>query len=127
MPKVRVTRASRPDRPEFDCGDLQAAVDYVWDNWTPGTDQYAIWISEPPPSGGPDCVVCVPFRVLEDWEARAAEIVAQWEGHWLLIESMPARHRDAARNDLRRAVADTLLVAAVSGIDDKPRELDVGF
>ena len=127
MPKVRVTRTSRPDRPEFTCGDMQAAIDYVIGKWVPGADQYAIWMSEQQPSKGPDCVVCVPFRVLEDCQARAAEVVAHWEESWLLIESMPARHRDAARDHLLGAIAHNLLVAAVSGIDHGPRDIDDDF
>ncbi len=127
MPKVRVTRISRSDSPEFTCGDLQTAIDYVAGNWVPGADQYAIWMSASQPTTGPDCMVCVPFRVLEDCQARAAEVVVHWEGNWLLIESMPARHRDAARNDLLEAIADTLLVAAVSGIDHDSRYIDDDF
>ena len=85
----------------------------------------ALVVSTPPPGDGPDAAVCVPSASFGDWEEQAARVVEGWESRWLLIASMPTRHREEARADLLHAVASALVAAAINGVDGvgRPDEL----
>ncbi len=118
MTRTYVTRAAQPASAEFAGQDLEASLDYVASRSAPGMPRLAIWRTSPPPDEGPDAVVCVPLAVLMDCQARAAEVVRQWDERWLLIESMPRLRRDEARDGLRAAVVASLLDAVSKGIAD---------
>lgn len=87
----------------------------------------AIVMSVPPPEHGPDAAVCVPLEGFASWEEHAASAVDNWERQWLLISSMPVRHRDEVRADLLHVKAAALVAAATNGIDSTGRPEDLLF
>ena len=91
-----------------------------------GNGRFAIVPPDGPTNDPPPAVMCVPLEAMIDWEALAAAVVAEWEKTWLLIESMPSRHREEARADLHHAVATALISAAIAGVDEMGGP-DVGF
>ena len=109
--------------------DLRSALDEVRTRLPPSTRRLAIWSDAPTPERGPDVVVCVPVSLFESRRAQAKEVVARWDFAWLLLESMPSRHRDAAHQHLVDEISMALLAAAIEGVkdpaDDDPE--DVGF
>ncbi len=124
--RTYVVEISRRGRPLFE-GDRAACLAFI-DRHVPDVrTRLALVVSPPPPAEGPDALVCVPAAGFADWEAMAAEAVAAWEQRWLLIESMPFRHRDEARADLHHAVASALVAAAIAGVDARGAPDDVGF
>lgn len=128
--EVYVTLAQRsPKTKLFSAPDLRSALDRVRARPAPGASRFAIWTDAPAPDGQPDVVVCVPVPILETRRAQAEEVVARWDAMWLLVESMPHRHRDAARQHLVDEISVALLAAAIEGVEDTPVEdnEDVGF
>ena len=115
--RTYVVELARRTRPLFE-GPRAACIKFIAGVAVPGMTRLGLVVSAPPPDDGPDAVVCVPAIAFRDWEERAAEVVAAWETRWLLIESMPIRHRDEARADLHHAVASALIAAAIAGVDD---------
>ena len=106
-------------------GSLGACTRFIAGQTSPGMTRLALIVSAPVPDRGPDAAVCVPALVFGEWEEHAAKVVADWEARWLLIESMPSRHRDEARADLLHTVASALVAAAINGVDSagRPDEL----
>lgn len=100
----------------------------AWIRAHAGGGRVALVLSAAPPDEGPDACVCVPLTSFGAWEEEAAAVTAAWERRWLLIESMPPRHRDEARADLHDAVAGALIAAATNGVDHQGGPLpDVDF
>ncbi len=108
-------------------GSLGACTRFIADQAALGMTRLALVVSTPPPDQGPDAAVCVPAAAFASWEDQAAMVVADWEARWLLISSMPVRHRDEARGDLLHAVASALVAAAVNGVDSTGRPDDLSF
>lgn len=98
----------------------------AWIRAHAGGSRVALVLSAAPPDDGPDAAVCVPLSAFGAWEAEAAAVTATWERKWLLIDSMPTRHREEARADLHHAVASALIAAATNGVDSQA-EPDLGF
>lgn len=94
--RTYVVEIPRRTRPLFQ-GDRAACLAFIDGQTSPAMTRLGLVVSAPPPAEGPDALVCVPAAGFGDWEATAAEVGAAWEKTWLLIESMPARHRDEAR------------------------------
>lgn len=118
----------RPAKPPFSSPSLQACVDHVTSRNRPGMIRLAIWAVANPPDEGPDVAICVPARLLSDWQALAIDAVDRWDERWLLIESTPFHHRSEAREDLVQVVLTALVNAAARGISDpEVEEIDVGF
>ncbi len=105
-------------------GSIAACL--AWLRSHAGGHRVALVLSAIPPDEGPDAAIAVPFTAFGAWEKEAAAVTSAWEKRWLLIESMPPRHRDEARADLHHAVAAALIAAATNGIDHQG-EPDVGF
>ena len=124
--RTEVVEIPRRTRPLFQ-GDRAACLKFIVDRTTPTMTRLGLVVAAPPPAEGPDSLVCVPAAGFADWEATAAAAVAAWERRWLLIESMPIRHRDEALADLHDAVASALVAAAIVGVDAQGAPDDVGF
>ncbi len=70
---------------------IRSAVAFVEGETAPGMKRLALWISEPPPASGPDAAVCVPLRLLCEFEARLGRPRSSPAGSDLgLIDSVPA-------------------------------------
>ena len=121
-----VVELSRRLRPLFE-GNRAACMRFIEDQTSPTMTRLGLVASVPRSGQGPDAVVCVPAVAFGTWEEKAAEVVAAWETKWLLIESMPCRHRDDARAELHNAVASALVAAAIAGVDASGAPDDVGF
>ncbi len=124
--RTYVVELPRRARPLFE-GAVAACLRFVAGRASPSMTRLALVVSVPPPDEGPDAVVCVPAASFGSWEERAAEVVSAWEARWLLIESMPLRHRDEARADLHHAVATALVAAAIAGVDNVGAPDDLAF
>jgi hypothetical protein len=109
--------------------DLRSALDEVRTRLPPSPRRLAIWSDAPAPERGPDVVVCVPVSLFESRRAQAEEVVARWDFAWLLLESMPSRHRDAAHQHLVDEISMALLAAAIEGVEEAADDDidDVGF
>ncbi len=119
MPEHFVTSAPlRPTDASFASDDLLTALAHLRRHSARGSGRLALWIDAEPPLSGPEVVVVLPLAVLDEWEARAAEVVDGWDERWLLIASADRRHRAEARAALVDEVVVALLVAAMGGIDD---------
>lgn len=121
-----VVELPRQAKPLFS-GSLGACTRFIAGQAAPTMSRLALVVSAPPPDRGPDAAVCVPATAFESWEEHAARAVEDWEARWLLIASMPGRHRDEAREELLHVVAAALVAAAVSGIDTTGRPDDLLF
>ncbi|WP_129219580.1 hypothetical protein [Lichenibacterium ramalinae] len=97
--------------------DLRSALHRIRTEAHSPRAKVALWMEAPPPGQGPDVVVCVPVEQFETRRAHAEEIVARWDATWLVIESMPRQHRDAARQLLVDLISMSLLNAAIEGIE----------
>ena len=124
--RTYVVEVPRRTRPLFE-GDRAACLKFIDGQTSPAMTRLGLVVAPPPPAEGPDALVCVPTAAFGDWEAAAAKAVAAWERQWLLIESVPIRHRDEARADLQNAVASALVAAAIAGVDAHGAPDDVGF
>ena len=125
--RTYVVEMPRGRRPLFE-GDRAACLRFIEGRTSPAMMRLGLVVSATPPADGPDALVCVPAFEFGGWEAAAAAAVAAWERRWLLIGSMPIRHRDEARADLHHAVASALVAAAVAGVDARGApDDDVGF
>ena len=126
--RVYVTLEPRsPKRQLFSGTDLQAALEHVRDRSPQSTFRFAIWTDPFTPDQDQDVVVCVPVPLLQNRRAQAEEIVGRWDATWLLVESMPHRHRDAARQHLVDEVSMALLAAAIEGVGKPADEFDDDF
>ena len=121
-----VTELPRRAKPIFR-GSLGSCARFIAGQTSPGMTRLALVVSAPAPNQGPDSAVCVPAAAFGDWEDHAAEVVAAWEARWLLITSMPFRHRDEARADLLNVVACALVAAAINGVDRMGRPDEPSF
>ncbi len=128
MTRTYVTHAPRRSsgRRLFTGHDLQASIKFVERSQDLfGGDRLAIWLDTPPLDVGVDAVVCVPLQLMTDWQVVARGAVREWDDRWLLIESMPKRHRSEASEDLCSKVKEALIRAAAAGFSDcKPLEFD---
>ncbi len=114
----------------FSTADLQAALERVREQIPPSASRYAIWTESPTPEQEDhDVVVCVPVAAFEDRRSQAEEVLRRWDGTWLLVASMPHRHRGAARQHLVDEISMALLASAVVGVGEPAEEddADVGF
>ena len=120
-PKVRLLSAA----------DLRAALEQVRERIPPSASRFAIWTDASTPEQDHDVVVCVPVTEFENRRAQAEEVVRRWDVTWLLIESMPHRHREAARQHLVDEISVSLLASAIEGVgeptDEDEDDGDVGF
>lgn len=98
----------------------------AWIRGQSGIKRVGLVFSAVPPDEGCDAAVCVPYTAFGAWDEEATAVTKAWEKKWLLIESMPARHRDEARSDLQCAIASALIAAATNGVDVQGQP-DVGF
>ena len=114
--RTYVVEMPRRVRPLFE-GGRGPCLRFIEARSSPTMTRLGLVVSVPRPAEGPDAMACVPAAAFGSWEDRAAEAVAAWEERWLLLESMPRRHRDEARADLHHAVATALVAAAVAGVD----------
>ena len=126
--RTYVVELPRRVRPLFE-GGRGPCLRFIEARTSPTMERLGLVVAVPPPAEGPDAMVCVPAAAFGSWEDRAAEVLAAWDDKWLLIESMPPRHRDEARADLHHALATALVAAAVAGVDahGAPDSADVGF
>lgn len=51
--------------------------------------------------------------LLESRRTQAEEMVSHWDATWLLVESIPRSHREAAREHLVGRISVALLAAAI--------------
>lgn len=126
MMDIDVVELSRQAKPVFR-GSIGACTRFIAGQAAPAMTRLAIVMSMPPPEHGPDAAVCVPAGAFKSWEEHAASAVDDWEARWLLISSMPIRHRDEARADLLHVVAAALVAAAINGIDSTGRPENLLF
>lgn len=128
--RVYVTLEPRlPKARLFSAADLQAALERVRERSPRSASRFAIWTDASTPEQDHDVVVCVPVALFENRRSQAEEVVARWDATWLLIESMPHRHRDSARQHLVDEVSMALLASAIEGVGEPANEddEDVGF
>lgn len=113
----------------FSAADLQAALERVKEHRPRSASRFAIWTEASTPEKDHDVVVCVPVALFENRRSQAEEVVRRWDAMWLLIESMPHRHRDSARHHLVDEIAIALLASAIEGVGEPAEEdrSDVGF
>ena len=126
--RIHVTHAPRETTTSlFSAADLGTALERVRARAAPGTTRLAIWTDAPAPAQEPDVVVCVPVTLLDSRRAHAEEVVARWDAAWLVIESMPSAHRNAARQHLVDEISIALLASAIEGVSGLPVADDPGF
>ena len=125
---VHVTLAPRsPKAIVLSAPDLRTALEQVRARHEAGEGRMAVWTDAPAPEDGPDVVVCVPVAPFQSSRAQAEQVVAEWDARWLLIESMPRRHREAAHQHLVDLVSAALLAAALEGIFPLGWDEELGF
>ena len=116
-PKVRL----------FSAGNLRSALERVRERTAQGASRFAIWMDASTPEQDHDVVVCVPVALFESRRSQAEDVVARWDATWLLVESMPSRHRDSARQQLVDEVSMALLASAIEGVGEPADEADDDF
>ena len=115
---VHVTLAPRSSTARlFSAPDLHTALERINARPDPGARRLAVWVNGPAPGQGPDVVVCIPVGFFERRRTQAEQVVARWDVAWLLLESMPHQHREAARRHLVDEISMALLAAAIEGLD----------
>ena len=130
--RVHVTLEPRSPKVRlFSAADLRAALEQVRECTAQDASRFAIWMESSTPGQDHDVVVCVPVRLFESRRAQAEEVVRRWDTTWLLIESMPHRYRDSARQHLVDEISVSLLASAIEGVgeptEDDDDDGDVGF
>ena len=117
--RAYVTLAPRGSKERlFSAPDLHTALERIRASPDQGARRLAIWTDAPAPERGADVVVCGPVARFEHRRAQAEEVVARWDDVWLLIESVPRRHREAAGQHLVDEITMALLAAAIEGVCD---------
>lgn len=128
--RVYVTLEPRhPTERVFSAASLQAALERLSARSPRAASRFAVWTAAPTPGRDHDVVVCVPVAPFENRRAQDEAAVARWDATWLLLESVPHQHRDAARQHLVDEVSMALLASAIQGVDEPGGEddEDVGF
>jgi hypothetical protein len=120
---VYVTLAPRSSTARlFSAPDVHAALERIEARPDQSARRLAVWMDGPAPGQGPDVVVCIPVGFFKRRRTQAEQVVASWDAAWLLLESMPHQHREAARRQLVDEISMALLAAAIEGMDGPPIE-----